>query len=250
MQLRRIHPDGALVSPEQALAELRLTGRALPDRPYVVANFVVTLDGRAAVGGKSGPIGGQADRAVFHALRSEVDAVLAGTGTLAAERYGRIVPDAEARSRRERSGLAGEPLAVVITRSGTVPWDIPLFAESAQRAWVISGEPVEPPADVAAKTTVVLAEREADVLATALGRLRTELGIRTLLCEGGPTMLSALVARGALDELFLTVAPLLAGGGVAPTITRGPEPPQPAEMQLAWALEHEGELLLRYVARR
>jgi riboflavin biosynthesis pyrimidine reductase len=71
-------------------------------------------------------------------------------------------------------------------------------------------------------------------------------GIRTLLCEGGPTLSRALLAAGAVDELFLTLSPLLVGQADAPRIVEGDDLPEPVALELLWVLHHEGELYLRY----
>ncbi len=85
------------------------------NRPYVVLNMVSTADGRATLDGRSGPISDPADRALFHALRTAVDAVMAGAATVRVERYGRIIPDASRRARRVERGLSAEPLACIVS---------------------------------------------------------------------------------------------------------------------------------------
>lgn len=234
---------------EELFAGEDLGAGAPPGRPRAIANFALTLDGRAAVGGRSGPIGGIADRAVFHALRGGVDAVLAGTATLAAERYGRLVRDPARRARREAAGLAPDPLAVLVTRSGEVPWDIPLFADAQSRVVIHTvSAALEVPA-VPADVEVVRHPPGTALLAGALTHLRHEDGVRSLLCEGGPTLLAALLRDALLDELFLTVAPLLVGGEEPLTLTAGPPLLPPNGLELTWALEHESALFLRYAIR-
>jgi 5-amino-6-(5-phosphoribosylamino)uracil reductase len=83
-------------------------------------------------------------------------------------------------------------------------------------------------------------------LTTVLRHLRSERGIRSLLCEGGPTMFGVLLQEGLADELFLTLAPKLAGGGTSPTIASGPELAEPDRLSLKWVLERQGSLFLRY----
>ena len=104
MRLRRLHPDAAVVTVDEVADSLRLTERAGAERPFVVCNMVSTADGKATIEGRSGPIGGDADRRLFHALRGQVDAVLVGTGTLRVERYGRLVRDADGRPRASGGG--------------------------------------------------------------------------------------------------------------------------------------------------
>jgi riboflavin biosynthesis pyrimidine reductase len=86
-------------------------------------------------------------------------------------------------------------------------------------------------------------------LAAALADLRRR-DVRALLCEGGPTLLGALLHERLVDELFLTLAPQLAGGGDGPTISSGPALAEPAALELVWALERAGSLYLRYAVRR
>jgi riboflavin-specific deaminase-like protein len=245
VRLRRIHPDPAVVTVDEVAASLGLAERAPDDRPYVVCNMVCTADGKATIEGRSGPIGGDADERLFHALRGQVDAVLVGTGTLRVERYGRLVREAAAREARVRRGLAADPIACVVTRSGRVPTDIPLFQDPASTVVVYSAEPVDL-ADTPA--TVHLTQLHADDfgMAPALRGLRADHRVRSVLCEGGPTVLGALLRERVVDELFLTVAPQVVGGEVALTIVAGAPLSEPVGLGLVWALESDGELLLRY----
>lgn len=245
MRYERLQPDPGPVEAAQVLDELRLGERAPTERPLVAVNFVASVDGRATVGGRSGPLGDESDRELFHGLRERVDAILAGTGTLRAERYGRLIRDPEARSRREAAGLAPEPLACIVTRTGHVPWDIPLFDEPAARVLIFSAAEVRAPA-CAAQLQLIRLDPGQTTLTTVLRRLRAEHDVRALLCEGGPTLHGALLHEGLVDELFLSVAPKLAGGGTAPTIASGPALPEPLELQLRWVLQRAGTLFLRY----
>jgi 5-amino-6-(5-phosphoribosylamino)uracil reductase len=79
-----------------------------------------------------------------------------------------------------------------------------------------------------------------------LRRLHSDYAIRSLLCEGGPTLFGALLHEGVVDELFLTLAPKLAGGGAGPTITAGPELADAQTLEISWLLERDGLLYLRY----
>ncbi len=233
---------------EEHILGLRLGERAPAGRALTVANFVSSLDGRASVQGRSGGLGDDGDKAVFRALRRASDAVLVGTGTLAAEEYGRIVADPDARRAREARGVAAEPLAVTLTRSGRLPVQIPLFAEPEARVIVFSGAEVDL-GDAQARVEVVRMDQEALGFAAALAHLRREHGVRLVLCEGGPGVLAALLRETVLDQLCLSLATKLAGGGNAPAITSGPELPEPADAELEEALERNGTLFLRYRLR-
>src|SRR3954465_5790902 len=93
-----------------------------------------TADGRVSIGGRSAPVAGAADRALFHELRTQADAVMAGAGTVRAERYGRITKNEELAARRERDALA-----VVVSGSLDLPADLPLLADASSRGGVVTG---------------------------------------------------------------------------------------------------------------
>jgi len=201
-------------------------------RPYVALNMISTSDGRAAIGGRTAAIGNRADRALFHGLRSFVDAVMVGAGTVRDERYGRMVRDAAARERRRRRGLSAEPLACVVSGRLALSGDLPLLAESEARVVVLTASERELDR-AAARVEYVRAGHDAVVdLPAALAELRTRFSVRTLLCEGGPHLNGALLQAGLVDELFLSIAPKLASGGEPLTIVTGPELSPPVELEL------------------
>ncbi|MGD9736524.1 MAG: dihydrofolate reductase family protein [Solirubrobacterales bacterium] len=241
--MRRLLPDPGETTVEQQLDAYRPWERPGEERPLVAMNFAATLDGRATIEGRSGPIGSATDTAMLVGLRTRFDAVMIGAGTMRAERYGRVVSDPAKRERRERLGLPHDPLTVIVSGRLDLPWDAPLFGEGG-RVLVFTASEEEPPA-VDSSLRVIRHEGRVD-LAEALRYLRRERGIRALLCEGGPRLHSELWAGGLVDELFLTVAAKLTGAG--PAILEG-ELPAPAELRLAWLLEEDGELFTRYVAR-
>jgi 5-amino-6-(5-phosphoribosylamino)uracil reductase len=248
LEFRRLIPDPAVVTSTELLAGLHFDDRAGDQRPYTAVNFVATADGRAAFQGRSVPLGDDADREIFLGLREHVDAVFAGTRTLRIERYGRMVSSAERRERRAQAGRRPEPLACVVTLSGEVPVEIPLFREP--NAQIVIFSPRDPDlSGCAAQVEVVRLDRGELTLTTVLRRLRADFGVRSLLCEGGPTVFGALLQERVVDELFLTLAPKLAGGGSSPTITSGPELPELLGLEIVWALERAHSLFLRYAVR-
>ncbi|MDQ6805008.1 MAG: dihydrofolate reductase family protein [Actinomycetota bacterium] len=244
MDFQRLTPEPATVDLLSLLADLRLAEHANTERPYVIANFVASADGRATLGGRSGPLGDDGDHEMFHGLREQVDAVLAGTGTLRAEHYGRLVRTPERMERRVAHGLGQTPLMCIITRTGALPTGIPLLDDPESAVVVYTGAPMEITAE--ADVEVVHVDPAELTPLTVLRRLRADRGIRSVLCEGGPTLFGAMVHAKAMDELFLTLAPKLAGGGTGPPITVGAELADPAELDLKWVLERAGSLYLRY----
>jgi riboflavin-specific deaminase-like protein len=247
--LRRLLPDPGRVAIRQLLDELDLPARARTDRPYTLANFVSSADGHAAFRGRSRWLSDHGDRDMFHGLREHVDAVLVGTGTLRVERYGRIVRDPERRQRRVDAGLSPEPLAATVSRSGDIPFDIPLFADPASRVVIFTSSVLDT-SGLAARVDVVHMDPDELTLTAAMRRLRSAYDVRSVLCEGGPTLFCGLLEEDLVDELFLSLAPKLTGGGNAPSISAGSELPELRLLSIAWALELDGTLYLRYAARR
>lgn len=247
MQFEVLHPAGPPATAEELCAALAPWDRARPDRPCVLGNMVTSIDGHVTVDGGSTGLGGDGDKAMFHALRGVVDAVLAGAGTLRAERYGRLVRKPERRAQREALGLAPDPAMLILTRSGDVPWEAPLFAEPEQRVGIATGREVDVPNEVSAQLTIVTLDDPTP--ADALHALGRELDLRSVLCEGGATLNAALVDAGVLDELFVTLHPELIGGD--PDASRLIAPLQrSANLELRWVLRAGNELLLRYAITR
>jgi riboflavin-specific deaminase-like protein len=242
--VRRLLPDPAETSVGEQLGELDLAAMAGDERPYVVSNFALTLDGRATIAGRSGPIGSEADTAMLVGLRTRADAVMIGAGTMRAERYGPIVPDQAQRERREAEGLRAKPLIVLISGRLDLPWDAPLFTASGGECVICTTSEAEPP-ETEAEISVVRQPDGID-LAALLEHLRGEQGVRALLTEGGPRLHAQMIEQGLIDELFVTHAPKLAGGE-GPTLATGLQEAE-RTLELAWLLHEEstGELFGRY----
>lgn len=253
MRLRRLLPPGEpadTTSLVDGLGLAELAGRGDAARPYLVLNMVSTADGRATLSGRSGAIGGEADRALFHALRTVVDAVMAGAGTVRAERYRRLVRDPAARAKRVERGLAAEPLACVVSGRLALGEQVPLLADPDARVAILTASQASLPPDCRAQIEYVRCTCDGQLdLPAALGELRARLGVHTVLCEGGPHLNAQLLAAGLVDELFLSLAPTLAGGDTMTEslrIVSGVDLDPPAAMELASAHEHESHLFLRY----
>lgn len=241
----RLVPDPGPTSVAEQLEAYRPWEDPPVERPRVALNFAATVDGRAAIEGRSGKIGSDTDTAMLVGLRQRFDAVMIGAGTMRVERYGRIIGDPAKRARREELGLPGDP-PVVIVGSLDLPWDAPLFTDGGGEVVLITAEQdAQPPATATPVEVVREPDGRVDVT-TALRRLREERGVRALLCEGGPHLHSQLQAEGLADELFLTTAPKLVGAGSS--IIEGALP-EVAELQLAWLLQEGSELFARYLRR-
>ena len=215
------------------LATLGFVERAPDERPYLFTNFVVSLDGRATLDGRSGPLGSEADTAMLVGLRKQAEAVMIGAGTMRAERYGQL--------RHNR-------LVCLVSGSLELPWDAELFTCGEGRVVVFTSSESDPP-ETASDLHVVRHEGLVD-LVEAMRYLRVDEGIRSLLCEGGPHLHAQLIEADLVDELFVTHAAKLAGGE-GPHLVAG-LPERERELEVAWLL-HEpttGELFARYRVRR
>jgi riboflavin-specific deaminase-like protein len=223
--LRELFPAPGEVDPEQAYA-------VPAGRPWLRANMVATLDGAVtAPDGLSAAISSPADRALFATLRGLADVVLVGAGTARTEGY----------------RPARLPIAVVTARLD-LDLTSPLLAEAEHRTIVLTAASAGAERIRAAEqvTDVVVCGDDRVDLVTAVAALHRR-GLLHVLCEGGPTLLGAMVAGGLLDELCLTVSPLLVGGGDVARILGGPGLPSTVRLRLAHLLEAEGVLFARYL---
>jgi riboflavin-specific deaminase-like protein len=239
--LNRLFPRPGELEPADAISRLDLGSRAPAGRPYLVLNMVSTLDGKAVVEGTTRTLGGDADRELFHHLRTQADAILVGAGTVRAERYGKAIKSDELRDKRAEEGLDPNPLMVIVSGRLDLPPDLPVLADPGARVVVVTAAEHEVEG-VAADVTYL---RTGDDLPLMLARLREDHGVRSVLCEGGPTLNSYLLAAGAVDELFLSTSTQIVGGD-ALTIVSGRQLHEPVKAELIWLLEGDGDLFARW----
>lgn len=250
-------------------------------RPFVRATMISSIDGAVSVRGRSGPLGGGADRAVFAVLRSLADVILVGAGTVRAEGYGPVRLADEVRAARVRRKQCELPPIAVVTRSGSLDWDAAFFtAVTSPGARPIVYTTARAAAEIAGRAGAVAevvaaggtdrgrrtgggdtgvgdsdggTARGADPGAgpghpgVDVGRVLEDLaarGHRSVLVEGGPELNAAIAAAGVLDELCLTVAPLLAGGG-ATGVLGGAPLDEPLRTSVVHLLEEDGFLFYR-----
>jgi riboflavin biosynthesis pyrimidine reductase len=217
-----------------------------PDRPHVTVNMVASVDGRTAVKGRSGGLSSPPDKAIFRLLRSLADVVLVGAETVRAEGYGTVKADDEVRNQRAARGQTPVAALAIVTRSVNLDWTSPVFTQPTQRPFVLA--PADAPASslqAADKVATVIAAGEGGTdLAAALGILRRDHGVASVLCEGGPS-LNGQLAAGLLDQLCVTVSPALVGGD-SRTILGAADLRSPLDLTLASVLLSDGALFLRY----
>jgi riboflavin biosynthesis pyrimidine reductase len=221
---------------------------AYPDGPWLRANMVSSVDGAASLKGASAGLSSDTDRRLFALLRTLSDVIVVGAATVRAERY------KPARFNEAWSGLrAGRtptPPIAVITRSLDLDPDSPLITAAPADARTIVITTAQAPADIRAAlepdADVIVAGEEGVDFTAAVAAL-AERGHRRLLAEGGPHLLGELLAAGLLDELCLTIGPLLAGPGPGRIVAGGDAASLP--LDLAHVLAEDGFLFCRYTRK-
>jgi len=231
---------------DHALEELYAYPAAMT-RPFVQVNFVASADGAATVAGRSRGLSSAADKKVFALGRDLADVVLVGAGTAIVEGYRGIKRTELRASRRARLGLSEVPPIAVVTGRGSVDPASPLITDTLAPPIVVTCEtaPVDwRKAVAAAGADVVVAGADRVDVGLTLDAL-ADRGLLRVCSEGGPTLFADLVAAGLVDQLCLTVAPLLTGAG-APRVVLGEAAAAPMGLSLASVLSDEGFLMLRY----
>jgi riboflavin biosynthesis pyrimidine reductase len=227
-----------------------LPGRRRSDVPFLRCNMISTIDGAISVQGRSGLLGGPADRRVFQTLRCLTDVVLVGAGTMRAENYGPVRLDDDLRAHRTAAGRPPVPPIAVVTGSGNFDWSSPFFAEAEAR-------PIVFVPDAAVHDVRTRAGDAAEVVGAGDGRVEPRrvlehlgaAGFGSVLLEGGPGLNAENVRAGLLDELCLTVSPCLVAGS-GPRVLAGPELERPLELEVVHLLEEDGFLFYRLCPTR
>jgi riboflavin biosynthesis pyrimidine reductase len=235
--------QAGLPAPDEVLRRYQVSDRGTP---HLRVNFISSLDGAATRDGLSGGLGDDADRLVFDTLRMLTDVILVGAGTVRAEGYGGIRFTDDAVAWRLAHGLPEHPPVAIVSGRLDLDPELGVFTRATTRPIVITSgaAPVQRRMALAEVADVlVCGEASVDhrlVVATLAGR-----GYPQVLCEGGPGLFGSLLAGDGVDELCLTLAPLLESG-LAPRIAAG-ETATPRRMRLAHALPAGDTLLLRYL---
>jgi len=219
------------------------------DRPWVTANMVGGLDGSAAVGGRVGALSAGPDARLFLELRALADVVLVGAETVRRERYGAVGFTGEAARWRQAAGKGPPPPIAVVSRSLDLDWSLGAFTDSAVPPLILTCAAAD--ADrlgEARRHGEVIVAGEATVDLAAAMRDLAVLGHEVVLCEGGPTLLGELNGAGLLDELFLSVAPVMGGDPLPVAVT--PPGGTLGRFTLRHVLTEDGNLFLRYERER
>lgn len=220
-----------------------------PERPWVYVNMISSLDGATAAEGLSGALGGPSDRAVFSALRAQADAIIVGAQTVRAERYRPPQIKPEHSEQRVLRGQSTRPLIVVVTASGELDPDLPLFGESDYEPLVITGQTANKSGleKLSGRARIVV-QQSPNVELTALVEQLGQEGHRLCLVEGGPNLNGQFIAAGLVDEWNMTMSGSL-HSGESSRAAYGPTPEQIQQMELVRLWLAQDLLLGRWVRK-
>jgi riboflavin biosynthesis pyrimidine reductase len=216
--------------------------RVVPGRPWVLVNMVASIDGATTVDGRSRPLGDDDDLAMFRALRAVPDVILVGAGTARADNYGPIRLDDERRERRRAIGKEALPRLAVVSGHLDLDPRAKLFSNPETPPIILTGSGVDQDRLDAIESVAEVVVLEDLTIQSVLDHFQSGI----ILCEGGPGLNAQLAAAGAIDELNLTVAPLIVGG-TSKRILQGAPAESPMQMGLDRILAGDRSLFFRYL---
>src|SRR5262245_32907898 len=195
--------------------------RQTRNRPFVIATFAMTADGKVTTK-NFGPVDFTSREDKLHLFRQRAlaDAVLLGHTSLERDNVRLGVP-AEMQKLRIKNGQSRSPLRVIVSNKGKINDRLKIFKSGISPIVIFSTKRMPPTNQEALRKKATLhltSAREVD-LAAMLKTLRDQYNVRTLACEGGPTLFRSFLEQGLVDQLNLTIAPYMFGGKAAPTLT-------------------------------
>lgn len=216
-------------------------------RPWLMMNMISTIDGATEIGGVSGPLGGPGDKDIFGTIRTLPDIILVGSATAMAERYTPPSSSVSTKARRLSNGAWPVARVAVVSRRLNFDLTLPVFTRPDQRPIVVTTEDADP-------TGLDRVAKHADVLQCGIGSVdfaealhqMATLGATVVLSEGGPSINGALINEDLVDELLISISPLV-GGGDSEGIIHGAILQQPQQLVLRHVLTEDHFLFLRYV---
>ncbi len=225
---------------------------APPKRPYVIMNMVSSVDGKTTVNGRlsAGDLGSSTDRHVMDCVRSHVDAVIWGAATMRQSPHPLVLPPDMESVRRER-GLEPQPLPIIVTAAGMLPFQSAAFEGPRQPLVVcprsIPEQQVEMGRD---RAHFEYQGREEVCIPSMLRALKETYGITKLLLEGGPQLNYQFFQNQAVDEVFWTAAPKINGAAEDLSMVMGPAPlSPPPQLSLLSLFSQGSELFARYAVQ-
>lgn len=227
----------------EALDLVNSESRKADSRPWVLVNFVTSIDGATTVKGRSSALGDDDDLAMFKAIRSLPDVILVGAGTVRAEDYRPVILDEERWAIRRERGQADDPILAIVSGSLGVDPEARVFGDPDHKPLILTSTTADPGrlvnlGDMA--EIAFLAELTPAMILAQLG------AASVVLLEGGPSLTGQFVAAGLVDEMCLTVSPVMVGGD-SKRVAVGVEASPPLGMRLDRAHIGAESLFLRYL---
>jgi 2,5-diamino-6-(ribosylamino)-4(3H)-pyrimidinone 5'-phosphate reductase len=221
------------------------------DRPFVTANFAITVDGRISTRNLTpANFSSKRDKRRLVEIRAKCDAVMASAKTIAADNMTIGLPAEELRAARVEKGMAPYPTRVLLTNSGRISPELRLFTKDFSPIVIFSTEqmPSKVREALAEKAALHLHGGEQVNLIEMMRTLRNQHDVKRLVCEGGAQIFRALLEAELIDELNLTITPRIFGGKAAPTLTglAGKHLAAGTRLKLREFSPIEGECFLRY----
>ncbi|MCY3655243.1 MAG: RibD family protein [Chloroflexi bacterium] len=228
------------------------------DRPHVILDMIASADGKTVIEGNEAGLGSRTDRRLLHELRLHADVVLAGAGTLRATGASPRLYDDDLEVLRLQRGKSRMPVGAVISASGDVPLDAAFFTSREFDAYLYLADSASPARRAAIEETgrPVVDVPANDAVPAMLRHMRSDLGARLVMLEGGPTLNGECFRAGVVDELFLTLGGVVVGGSGLPTAVEMPgfevtrETVTRLELRSAAPNPETDEVYLRYRVRR
>lgn len=216
--------------------------------PRTRVNFITSLDGAATHDGLSGGLNNAADKLVFDTLRMLSDVVVVGAGTVRAEGYGDIRLEPDAVAWRRDQGLPAQPAIAIVSSHLDIAPTHPIFATAEPRPMVIThaASPEDKRDALAGVADVLVCGEDAVDMRRMIETLATT-GFPQIVCEGGPHLFGALIEADCVDELCLTISPVLEGGSAGRVAQGGAQATR--RMALMHTFAVEDMLFLRYERR-
>lgn len=246
--IERLFPTPTTLSRVELETEMRTApaSRTHRDEPWVSFNFVASLDGAASVDGRSGELGNAMDQRLFMLLRHTADVIVVGAQTIRSEGYGGELLSSEAQQWRTEHGRAAHPPLAIVSGSLNLAPELKVFTQAPVKPLILTVESAPPEqrralSKVAEIIDVGVHEVDVEKIITELARR----GLLSIHSEGGPRLLGTFAAAGRVDELALTLAPLLVGGQ-AGRIASSPEAAV-QNMVLDRIYKADSMLFLRYI---
>lgn len=215
-------------------------------RPWVIVNMVGSVDGATAVEGGATGLTDADDQRLFMALRGVADVVVVGATTVRAEDYGPVRLCADVQQRRAGAGRSSLPPLAVLTSSLALDPEARMFGGPTPYVFTGSRAPDHLVETMKARAEVVISATDRVDVTDVLARLWRD-GHRVVLCEGGPTVNGQFFAAGLVDEIDVTVAPMVVGGSSSRLVHHREPFSPPVDLRLDRLYRGDRSLFARYV---